>query len=353
MSGDGRLVALGAAERLVGTTLLDTWLVVEAIQRDPGISGGSRSCCYRARDQNGRSAFVKAFDFRRDEREHDIDFLDRCVRSFKHERDVHLYCRDRRLTRVTRIYGADRVLVGDEVVHFIVCEWADECLRERQPPGDKRVSLADRFVALRNAASALAQLHSVGIAHQDLKPSNAVFFQSGELKLTDLGSSACENLPAPPHDLQTMAGQPNYAPYELLYNDGARGWDAKHFGCDLFLLGNLIFTTLVGSSITIAVLHGLPRHLRPDVYDVAYSELIPTLIDNHEMIVPVLLGGVLPEELLADTNDLIWCLCNPNPAKRGHPKNVFRTGNPFGLERIVSKLESLARRAALNSRGQQ
>src|SRR5690242_16798831 len=102
---------LGAAERLLDLTLLDTWNVVERIRVDDGISGASRSACYRAVSRNGAPAFIKAFDFRRAELTEDTDQLERMVREFNHEKNVHFYCRDLGISRVTRIFDAGRIIV--------------------------------------------------------------------------------------------------------------------------------------------------------------------------------------------------------------------------------------------------
>src|SRR5437879_13008957 len=94
----------GAAERLMGVTLLDTWKIQERVRHDYGVSGSSRSACYRAVSPNGDFAFVKAFDFRREELAGNTDLLERMVREYNHERDVHYYCRDKGVSRIARIY---------------------------------------------------------------------------------------------------------------------------------------------------------------------------------------------------------------------------------------------------------
>jgi serine/threonine protein kinase len=188
----------GAAERLTGLVLLDTWTVQQRIRQDDGISGSSRSACYRAISPKRDLAFVKAFDFRQQELGGDIDALERMVREYTHERNVHFFCRDQGVNRIARIYDAGKIIVDGAAVHFLVCEWADKCLREHQPPGDDSVSASDRFLAMKDAAAALAQLHYNGVAHQDIKPSNAVC-TVGQVKLTDLGSSSCVSIEAPPH----------------------------------------------------------------------------------------------------------------------------------------------------------
>lgn len=52
-------------------------------------------------------------------------------------------------------------------------------------------------------------LHGLDIAHQDLKPSNVL----------------------------PIAGDPTYAPPELLYNYVPADWNVRRYACDVYLLG--------------------------------------------------------------------------------------------------------------------
>ncbi|MDP1997159.1 MAG: hypothetical protein Q8J90_08155 [Gallionella sp.] len=340
----------GAAERLVGLTLLDAWEVQERIRHDDGMSGSSRSACYRAVSPKGDFAFVKAFDFRRQELGGDTDALELMVREYNYEKKVHYFCLDKGVSRVTRIYGADKILIDGEAVHFLVCEWVDKCLREHQPPGDGGISASDRFTALRDAAAALAQLHQAGIAHQDIKPSNAMCSDVGFMKLTDLGSSSCERIESPPHDLDSFVGQPNYAPYELLYEHPPSGWRRRRFGCDLFLLGNLCFTSFVGGSLSFAALHNIPKQYRHTEFSGDYAEVMPHLIEAHELLIPHMLQSKVPEPLLDEVIQLVISLCHPDPLRRGHSKNLQFNNNQFGLERFITKFNTLATRAKVMHR---
>lgn len=46
-------------------------------------------------------------------------------------------------------------------------------------------------------------------------------------------------------------------------------------------------------------------------------------------------------------NEIIGYLCNPDPIKRGHPKNIKAKGNNYSLERFVQKLDLLRRKAEI------
>lgn len=330
----------GPAERLVGLTLKGGWKVIRSIARDPGSTGQSRSACYCAEFGN-QLAFVKAIDFRWEDKNRTVDELNAMTAEFINERSVHEICREERLTRVTSIIDAGTIEVDGEVVHYLICEFADRCLREIYPPGDDSVRQADRLLALRHVSSALEQLHGASIAHQDVKLSNVVR-DVDVFKLTDLGSSSCKRLPPAPHDLESFAGQPAYAPYELLYGERSP-WEQQRLGCDIFLLGNLAFTSFVGNSITYWVMHCLPAELRPfDGHEVRFSEVLPNLMENHGEIVPVVIEQFVHASIADEFLALINTMCHPDPTKRGHPKNLGGSGRRYGLERYTSKLNRMA-----------
>lgn len=338
------VLAEGPAERLVGLVLNRRWLVTERLARDIGDTGQSRSSCYYAVSLETRQpAFVKAFDFRQDDHSGDTERLERNVREYNHERKILEYCND--LTRVTQIYDSGTVMMDDQAVHFIVCEFARRSFRNLQPPGDEAIPAHERLYALRKIASAIVQLHTAGVAHQDVKPSNAVCFDNQAIKITDLGSSSCLHLPPPPHDEDPVVGQPNYAPYELLYpSAGTTTWHRRRFGCDTYLLGNLIFTAFVGASMTIAVLHALDEKLRPNQCACTYEEVLPDLVAAHFEVVPEFLRVTVPEIVAPDLIRLVLALTHPDPNKRGLSPN----GRQFDLHRSVGTLNTLAYRAELD-----
>lgn len=344
------LVLEGPAERLVGLVLNDKWIVHERLARDGGDTGQSRSSCYRAVSRDGQVVFVKAFDFRQDDRSGDTERLERNVREFNHERKIHEHCNH--LSRVTRIHDSGTVTVADQAVHFLVCEFAAQSFRNWQPPGETNVPAHERLRALRKIASALVQLHGAGVAHQDVKPSNAVCFDGERIKISDLGSSSCQQLPSPPHDEDTVVGQPTYAPYELLYSSaGSSTWQRRRFGCDAYLLGNLIFTAFVGASLTVVVLHGIDEKLRPDRCACNYEEVLPDLITAQFELVPHFLRECLPDAVAEDVIRLVLALTHPDPAKRGLAPGLVQGERQFDLQRSVGTLNTLAMRAELDSLG--
>ncbi|WP_127564347.1 protein kinase domain-containing protein [Stenotrophomonas indicatrix] len=332
----------GAADQLSGRVLLDRWVVVEKLRRDPGASSEARSVCYRAVDSVGNIAFVKAFDFKALERKGDIQKLEDMAREFNHEKRVHELCLDKRLGRVTRIYDSGNCDVGSETVHYIVCEYAPQSLRDAYPPGEPDVPASQRLAALRHVAAGLAQLHGIGIAHQDIKPSNVVAFDDATVKVTDLGSSSSMDLPPVPHDDYSFCGQPNFAPPELLYGESGT-WYRRRVGCDMYLLGNLLFTSFVGHSLTYILSHALPRELRHTVYTGSYELVLPFWVENHYAIVPLMLKDCVPSKIVDEIASIVLEMCHPDPELRGHRRNRLGSGAKYGLERYISAFDRLSK----------
>ena len=336
------------ADNLLNVLLNEQWLVVECIDRSVEHSGLAKASCYRATNGAGDNVFVKAYDFRHEDIGSDPEKLGELLEEYLHEKRVHTFCSN--LSRVTRVVGEGRVTVDGTAVHYLLCEWAPDTFGKSYPPGDTAVSISERLRSLHKVAAGMAQLHGVGVAHQDIKPSNVVRCTEGTIKISDLGSSSCSHMKSPPHDSAPYCGQPNYAPYELLYNAPPGTWYRKRVGCDLFLLGNLIFTSFVGMSLTYIITHRLPVGMRHTQFAGEYDEVLPLLIQEQTFWIPYFLGALVDSSVADDLTRLVAQMCHPDPSKRGHPSNIAGKGGQYGLERYVSALDILARRAELEAR---
>lgn len=127
-----------------------------------------------------------------------------------------------------------------------------------------------------------------------------------------------------------------------------RPWQRRRFGCDTFLLGNLIFTSFVGASLTIAVLHGLEERILPDRCACTYEEVLPEITTVHYQLVPLILREMVPEVIADDLITLVMALTHPDPARRGLSRGVLSGERQFDLYRCVGTLNTLGRRAELH-----
>lgn len=230
-------------------------------------------------------------------------------------------------------------------VQYLIFELAEGDVRKFLDLSDK----LDNVFAMRsmhNIAVGLNQLHRADIAHQDLKPSNVLVFDSGKVsKVCDLGRAWDKSTPAP-HDRLRVAGDMNYAPINQLYNHETEPTIAeKRFGCDMFHLGNILFFMYTRLHVNAIMMDGLALPHRPNFWRGTYDEVLPYLQASFELAVSEF-SERLPNCLRQELRTAFIHLCNPDIKRRGHPLNFGK--NRFGLERFISMFDKLAHVARLD-----
>jgi serine/threonine protein kinase len=342
------------AERLSGNRLEGGWTVLSQVDLGDDHTGSAFSIGYQARRDDGTLGYLKAFDY--------IDALasadpaaemQRIVAGFNAERDILRHCEDRRMSRVVRVLesGATRVdnhLLG--TVQYLIFEWADDDVHRRVQSTDP----ADQIPMVRlahGAAAAMAQLHTVGIWHQDVKPSNFLIWDGNSdvaTKIADLGCAYFAGRPAP-HDDDLIPGDVVHAAPEQLYECAVRlAQTNRRQAADVFMLGNLIVFLLVGVPYNGILVSRLDPSLRPNNWGGTFEEILPALIDAHGKVLAALrdaLRGDIAEPLC----QIVDQLCYPDANLRGDPM-ARRTGrNPYSLERFIARLDLIHRRASLRA----
>jgi serine/threonine protein kinase len=338
-----------AAESLSGQTLPGGWQVAERIERPAVATGGNFSVGYRVRNSTGTVAFLKALDFSAALKSPDpARTLEAMTAAYNFERDLLEKCRHERLTRVAVSLADGFVDVPGhsiERVPYLIFESADRDARihlDLVP----NVDMAWRFRALHHVATGLQQLHSQGIAHQDIKPSNVLVFNVGESKIADLGRAAYRGHDAP-HDNFLVAGDSTYAPPELLYGHVDPDWVTRRCGCDAFLLGSLVLFFMTKASMTPAILAKLHPAHHPSAWGGGFQSILPYVRDAFEKVLVDFrkemnqLNPAFSDELTI----IVRQLCEPDPKLRGHPLTRSSLGNQFSVERYVSRFDLLARHA--------
>ena len=208
------------------------------------------------------------------------------------------------------------------------------------PPGRLTYSTKSR--------SGLRQLHSIDVAHQDVKPSNVLLYDSGETKVGDLGCASRRGSESPRDNLK-IAGDRTYAPIELLYGYASPDWTLRRITTDLYQLGNLCFFLMQGISLTTRLLERLDRAHHPKRWKGTYEEVFDYVSHIHGACInefAMAVSAGIRDELV----QLVDALTNPDPKRRGHPKTVSQRHNKHNLERVVSSFNRLAFRARLDLR---
>lgn len=295
---------------------------------------------------SGKKAFLKALDYSRALGAPDpAKELQSLTEAFNFERDLLNKCRDSRMTKVVLALGDGKVAVSSDpigVVQYLIFELADGDVRTYLDFSDK-FDLAWVLRSLHHVAVGLNQLHGAGIAHQDLKPSNILVFKGNSSKLSDLGRAAYKNRRSP-HDGYKIAGDLSYAPPELLYGYVDSDWSVRRYGCDAYLLGSMVVFFFTGTAVTPLWLSEMREEHQYRNWGGTFLDVLPYVKEAFGKVVDSF-GTHVPSSLSRDLVEIVRQLCEPDPYLRGHPRNRGEIGNPYSLERYISRFNLLASKA--------
>lgn len=329
---------------LKGKTTPAGWLICDRVTFPADHTGGHFSDCYVI-ERDGQKAFLKALDIEK----FDITQISGLLAGFEYESELVELCRTKRLGRIVQVIESDRVERdpnGPAVlryVPFLSFELAEGDIRESVDVS-KAVSDQWRFQVLHQTTLGLLQLHREQIAHQDLKPSNVLRFDSDRLKLGDLGRSSLRGKAAP-HDGLAIAGAHNYAPFEQRYGYLRQDWVERRLGVDVFHLGCLVIFAFTNICFPEYVLNKLAEPYRPGKWGDSYEQVVEHI---QAATVETLsdLAPEFPQQFRSDLIEMVRDLCHPDPARRGRAgAGVRSVVGPLWLERYVSKFDILEKKA--------
>ena len=335
-----------ASASLLGMILKGKWEVIRELPRE-NTTGGYFSHGYIVQSPSGEEAFLKALDFSRALKEPNfVEAMHHLTTAYLYERDLLWQCQDKKMSRIVRAIDEGEEQVPGAFppqVRYLVFELAEGDVRQHMQLLEA-TDLAWLLRSLHHVATGLHQLHGVGIAHQDMKPSNVLLFDNGRSsKVADLGRASFRDYAAL-HDEFLIAGDAGYAPPELLYKQIATEWSERRFACDAYHLGSLCMFLFAQESMTPAILERLDREEHPRNWGGTYADILPRVQAAFEDVLSAL-EPELPESCREAIVVAVRQLCNPEPSRRGHPLTRRARGNPFSLERYVSLFNHLASRA--------
>ena len=332
-----------AAANLLGLTLQGGWTVIEFLQRPANGSGGTFSHSYLAqRDQD--VAFVKAFDFSSAfaPGEDTVRVLAQLTASFEHERETLEHCRGRRLSHVAVAIDHGHVDVPgmnlmEGRVYYLLFEKAEGDIRCQMDASDSFDSVWC-VRTLRQVCLGLWQIHREWIAHQDVKPSNVLYYPVDEIRIADFGRSSRRRR-AVWHDDFEIAGDRSYAPLELLYGHLDPDFIRRRIGTDVYMLGNLAVFLFTGVNLTELVIAKLHVQHHPNNWRGDYHAVLPYLKEAFGRALEDVAAGI-SQELHPKLLPLVKQLGSPDLSQRGNPRLVGRP-DQFSLEPYVSRLTNM------------
>jgi serine/threonine protein kinase len=341
----------GPASKLRGVALPGGWTADQELSSLSN-TGGSFSYGYQVTHTDGRKAFLKALDYSRALRADDPPAaLQALTAAYLFERNVLQTCRSRRMDRVVQSVDFGHVIVDHTDlgrVDYLILEIADGDVRSFLSASAK-IELAWILRALHHIATGIHQLHASNIAHQDVKPSNVLVFGETVCKIADLGSASQKGSVCPRDD-RDFAGDPAYAPPELLFGYRDPDWTTRRFGCDAYLLGSMIVFMFAGLNATSLLFSKMAADHHPKVWKGTYQEVLPYLKDAFGLALESFAKCVPNEPFRTELKTLVSYLCEPDLSLRGHPENRIGYTVRLSLERILSKLDLLARKAEYSIR---
>lgn len=338
------------ADNLEGLTL-GTWFVEKKASHKPS-SGGNFSVGYEAVSTSGRQGFLKALDYSSAfSSPSPADVLNNMTNAYIFERDLLNKCSSNRLRYVVKIIDSGTFSLSTEKypegisfsppVDYIVLEKADDSMRNLIDIS-KIFDYSWALRSLHNIAVAIEEMHSIQIAHQDIKPSNVLLFNQQNIsKLGDVGRSSSRETHAT-HDNYDYAGDPVYSPFEQLYGYVDSEWTIRRYSCDMFMFGNLIMTYFNNISVTMAVLNKLPPECWPKNWGDSYTAIMPQIQNAFSECLENFNHSIEPK-LRQELITMVQQLCCPEVSKRGDMKNAHLGTQQYSLRRYISKLDVLAR----------
>jgi serine/threonine protein kinase len=340
------------AENLLGVLLPCGWKVTTFVPKQPGHSGGAFSVGYIV-EKGGKSAFLKALDFKKLMSARGVADPLMATRvmteSFEYERNILRECRDNHMNRVIRSISDGTVDHDDVQVPYIIFEMADGDIRKfsLQTAG---FELAWVLRTFHHVLVGLNQLHRRHISHQDIKPSNILLVNGNTRKIGDFGTSVTRDCTLP-HAQMTIAGDSTYATPEALYGYVDPDWVVRRCGNDMYQAGSLLVFMILDLPVTTALIHSLHQDYEPSRWSGRYEDVLPYLQEAFSKLIDNL-SALLPEDYREEVLQIIKESCNPSIFLRGDPVQKRKGLNPFSMERYISRVDRMAKRAEYSLKGQ-
>lgn len=337
------------AKDLVGFVIEDRWEITKLQYNTPPASGGNFGIGYFAYDRKDKvERFIKVVDYLA--RLADISQLTKLLQLAQFEVAMHKYCV--RMSKVVRMIAHGQLFfktASDSQYNFL-------CLVLEKGEGDIKDHvdyLPDKspywkLCVVRDVALAITQIERGNLAHNDIKPSNVIRFESKgtthNIKLGDVGRVVTKEGNGP-FDGEKWAGDPAHKPIEALYGWSESEFQNRNTAADAYMLGNLVSFLFVGASITERIVNSLPPEYRPGIYKGEYMQVLDVVRHAWNTVVTEQIAPFFPAKLRGEMTSILRCLTNPEPQGRGDL--AARKQGLLGMDRIHSRLGRLVHQALI------
>lgn len=293
------------AECLAGLTVENGWYVNKMIQRSPHSTGGNFSSGYEV-EKDGKKAYLKAVDFSRALQNSDmLKELEIQLKIFNFEKELLELCKNENLHKVVVPIDSGKIEVPGfppilNVVHYIIFEMADGDIRKIYS-FEKKKNLYFVFSSLHNIAVGIKELHALNIAHQDIKPSNALVFND-KTKIADIGRASVKDKPFV-YDNMACPGDRNYIAPEQNYAFHGHGDFNNKFAADMFAFGSLFYFYFYNISLA-------------SIFHHEFQKIAFNMTNSFENDLPY--WERIFDDILSKTEAYFLTLLKPESSSNGH-----------------------------------
>ncbi len=287
------------------------------------------------------------------------DLLAREAESFHFETQLSKECAGDHMGNVIRYLDSGELKLDGYVVKnvaYIVYEMSDGKIGDFLKFSSKANFVADlgvlveKLKSLHQVTKGVKQLHTHLIAHHNITPQSIEVFDTNSVfKIGGLQKSrtrqAVLNSPAA---AKLFDGDYTYAPPEAFFGYKISEEMSTYYQIDTYMLGNLVVYYLSSMNLTTLINKKCPCTLINWASKGAeYQQVLPDIRKAFYESLDEIKASVCVKELRVPIIEIIEGLCNPAPEERGYPGGFAKVKTNADLQRVLTKLDVLYRKAQL------
>lgn len=288
-----------------------------------------------------------------------LSLIARETNVFDFEMELAKECADNHMGNVVRYIESGSVELPEYVVKtvsYIIYEISDGKVGDFLTFSSKVDFVADlgllvdKLKSLHQVTKGVRQLHSSLIAHHNITPQSIeVFKDKKQWKIGGLQKSRTrKGTLNSPSSFRLFDGDYTYAPPEAYFGYKLSEEMSTYYQVDTYMLGNLIVYYLSAMNVTTLINRKLPCDMKEmSSKGATYLEVLPDIIKAFNEVLDLIRGSIQEEELREPIVGIIKGLCHPDPDKRGYPGGFARTQANADLQRVLTSLDVLYRKAQL------
>lgn len=351
-----------ACTDLVGKSI-GGWSVESIIENNDRTS---KYALYYKVTRDGVSAIMKVLNYDKCLNANDLDgakdqddLLSREAGAFHFESELAKQCAGKHMGNVIRYLDSNELKLDGYVVRnvsYIVYELSDGKIGDFLKFSSKADFvvdlgiLVDKLKSLHQVTKGVRQLHTHLIAHHNITPQSIEVFDGNNLfKVGGLQKSRTRQAVLnSPVSAKLFDGDYTYAPPEAFFGYKMSEEMNTYYQIDTYMLGNMIVYYLTSMNLTTLIDRKCPCSLIEWASKGAeYKQVLPYIIDAFNQSLDDIKSSICAKELRESIMDIIEGLCNPDPEKRGYPTGFGRKGTNVDLQRVLTDLDILYRKAQL------